>query len=102
MRFYWGLGVGHVYSHGLSNLVNQDQDNENVQAESQEEEEEILMNEEEHREEEDEDNYFKDFGMENRENDRWMDEDSDPNEGDEGGTDDDDDEFLEKYSMYGL
>lgn len=117
MRFYWGLGVGHVYSHQnqtVDDSMEMEAEAEDGAEEEAEEESEaplechnVPMDTENLGEAEDSDNGEDDsqagsaLGMEDRENDNWMDEDSDPNEGDieeEEG----DAEFLERYDMYGL
>lgn len=96
MHFYWGLGVGHVYAHDPPDLPGSlDMADQN---DGEEEEKEFPINdggsdggmvredkneEDEKDEDEDEDDkYLGDLGMGDRENDGWMDEDSDDNEGD--------------------
>lgn len=100
MRFYWGLGVGHTYSHQSQQMSDIMLTEGLVKEELKEEDQ---TNEEEHKDEEDGEDMGSGLGMEDRENENWMDEDSDIDEGDGDVADEyGDAEFLERYQMYGL
>lgn len=114
MRFYWGLGIGHAYSHQTQTT---DVPMKVLMDEAQEDEVEVLDEAEANMEgschkdsmdmgdgednEDEEDDSGSALGMEDRENEGWMDENSDSDEGDIE-EDDEDADFLEKYDMYGL
>lgn len=100
MRFYWGLGVGHVYSHQTQQMSDGDLTEGLVEEELEETDQ---INEEEYEAEEYDEDMGSRFGMEDQENENWMDENSDEGEGDlDVAGEDDDVEFLERYNMYGL
>lgn len=116
MRFHWGLGIGHIYSHHGYDEVFEGNKDDDKKPDSEDEVFDIevegpashnnggkgIDDGDDVEEEEEDADYGSALGMEDRENDNWMDSDSDVNEEDDGDADDDDAEFLEKYDMYGL
>lgn len=112
MRFYWGLGVGHIYSH--QSQAHDDQVSDGFSTEELAnigDETEVQIENKDNSDDEnggdDDDAEGEDvmepgLGMEDRENEGWMNEDSDQDEDEDGDMGEEDTEFLERYDMYGL